>query len=364
MPTPSPPHAMPDRPGVAIVLLNFNGWRDTLACIESLFASSTGFRQIVVADNASRDGSLDALAAGMEDIASRHAARWADWHAGAPLTMARCSRHEVEAGHGRDVGLVLLDNGANLGFAGGNNPALRLALRTPGTAWFWLLNNDTEVRPDTLGALLAACAQRPDVDLWGATVLYHQHPEQVQALGGGAMRRLTAETWHLHAFEPTALDRFRQPACVAEVERHMDYVLGASMFASRAWLERVGLLDDRYFLYCEELDWARRGRQQGLRLGYAPDAVVLHKEGASIGTDPSGGSVLSVFHLLRSRLIFTRLHLGPLLLTVLARALWESLKFLLKRRPAAAGAALRGTLAGLRADLPDRRPAPAANRST
>lgn len=337
---------------LCIVLLNYNGWRDTLACVDSLFASATGFAQLIVCDNASPDGSLEALRRGLAERVQQHAATWQRWHPGAPLALAELDKPAVDAGATSSAGIVLIDNQANIGFARGNNVGLRLALKQPGLHWFWLLNNDTEVRPDTITCLTAAAARRPEVGLWGCTVVYHAHPDTVQALGGGAMNPRTAESRHLGAFTPLSAVRAHDPAFVQGIEREMDYPLGASMLATRGWLDDVGLMGEQYFLYYEELDWALRGRGRHA-VGYAADAWVFHKEGASIGTAPSGGSPFSVFHLHRSRLLFARLRLPHRNLPwVVARSLWQSVKMVLKRQFPQARAATRGLWSGLTSPLP------------
>lgn len=338
-----------DRAAAGIVLLNYCGWRDTLACVASLLASDMAFERLVICDNASPDGSLHRLQAGLQDLLQRHAAALRAWWPEPPSTWLACGTRSMLQ-HERPDGarVALLDTGSNAGFAAGNNAGLRWLLQDATLQWFWLLNNDTEVARDTLRCLMREAHERPHVGLWGATVLYHDAPHQVQALGGGAMRRWSAETWHLGAFQTwQGADRALQQ----HVESRMDYVLGASMFVSRSWLQDVGLLDERYFLYCEELDWALRGRSHH-ELGWAPQAIVRHKEGATIGTDPDGGSPLSVFHLMRSRLIFTRLRLPvwrwPL---VAVGAVRTVARFCVKRRWSLAWSACRGAMAGMRLRL-------------
>ncbi|MCP5277278.1 MAG: glycosyltransferase family 2 protein [Thiobacillus sp.] len=332
--------------GVAIVLLNYNGWRDTLTCIDSLFAMNTPFDQLLVCDNGSTDASLEQLRQGLNQRLPRYAEAWCGWGRTVDLSLAETDRVAIEAGSSCQAPIVLVDNQGNLGFAAGNNVGLRLAQRNNRIGYFWLLNNDTEVRTDALDALCEAAKQRPEVGLWGCTVVYHDRPDVVQALGGGGVNRYTAETHHLRAFLPLTEVR-SDAAFVAEVEAEMAYVLGASMFATRAWLDRVGLLSERYFLYYEELDWAEQARGL-LPLGFAPSCVILHKEGASIGTDPSGGSALSLKHLNRSRLLFAHRFLpGYYMPLVLVNAIKQPIKLMLKGRFKHAYAAFQGILLGL-----------------
>jgi GT2 family glycosyltransferase len=332
---------------VAVVLLNFNGWRDTLACVDSLLNSKCGFRTLVICDNASTDDSMAELRKGLVERQAQIAETWESWWGiKAAASFLELGGQEVEQTDTIRLPIALLNTGANWGFAKGNNFGLRLALKNPQISYFWLLNNDTIVPESTISTLWAECQQRPDLGLVGATVIYHHHPEMVQALCGGALNRRTAETRHVGAFLPVSEVKDSK-AFVGQVESEIDYVLGASMWATRAWVEKVGVLGESYFLYYEEMDWAIRG-QPYFEIGYAPKAIVYHKEGASIGTDPNGGSPFSVFHLFRSKMIFSINHLPKYVLpAVLMSSFVRAAKWVLKGRAKLAVAAVKGIASGL-----------------
>ena len=334
---------------VGVVLLNYGGSADTLACLDSLLVQRQLPSRVVIVDNDSPNGDLLRLRQGLAARAAALESAAVRSPLAAQAALAEDRRQALEASSDPpSAWLSLVDNGDNGGFAAGNNTGLRLLLRDPAITHAWILNNDTLVPEDCLASLLAAAAERPNVGLWGATVLDAPlDGGRVQALGGGGMRPRTAETFHLGAFQsPKSVPR--TPEAVATVESRMAYVLGASLFATRHWLERVGLLGEDYFLYYEELDWAWRGRRLGLTLGYAPAAVVHHKEGATIGTAPGGGSALSVYHLHRSRMIFCRKHLGPLvLLGSTVAAVREAARHALRGRSRLVWPLLRGAWAGL-----------------
>jgi GT2 family glycosyltransferase len=330
---------------VAVVLLNYNGWRDTLACVDSLLQSHSGFRMLVICDNGSPDGSMAELQKGLGERAQVIAKAWERWWPGEVVSPWQAMHaSQIDTAMPGQAAITLIDNGHNWGFAKGNNHGLRWARRDPHIGHFWLLNNDTVVPPETLGALHAAALRRPKVGLLGATVVYHHDPARVQALGGGALNRRTAETRHLGALYPVSQVQ-DTTEFASRIEAELDYVLGASMWATRAWLDKVGLLGEDYFLYYEEMDWAMRGRPF-FELAYVPEAVVFHKEGASIGTDPSGGSPFSVFHLYRSKLIFARKHLpGTWLTSIWWASAVRMAKWALKGRLGLSRAALNGLLA-------------------
>jgi len=252
-------------PLVYIVLLNWNGWRDTRACLDSLEGLSYPNYRVVVVDNASTDGSEARL---------------------------RESHPEV----------TLLQSGANLGFAGGNNVGLRYALGG-GADYVWLLNNDTLVEPDALTHLLARMEEDPEVGLCGSTLVYEGDRETVQAWGGARYNRWLGTVRHLGQGKPRA-----QAVDAPSVERDLDYLVAASTLASRRFLEEVGLLREDYFLYFEELDWAVRAKGR-FRLGYAPKSVVYHKEGSSIGGSDQAKphkSWTADLYALKNRVVFTR----------------------------------------------------------
>ncbi|ADI15956.1 glycosyltransferase family 2 protein [Truepera radiovictrix] len=290
--TPAPPAY----PLVYIVLVNWNGWRDTDACLASLKALDYPNARVVVVDNASTDGSV-------AELQRRH------------------------------PDLTLLPSGANLGFAGGNNVGLRYALEQ-GADYVWLLNNDTLVEPDALTHLVAraqAGAAGLPVGLCGSTLIYESRRDTVQALGGARYNRWWGTVAHIGRHRPREL-----PIDAAAVERQLDYLIGASMLVSRPFLETIGLMQEDYFLYFEELDWAVRARGR-FALAYAPQSVVYHKEGASIGGNDRARAAKSFTadrYALQNRVRFTRrfypyalptvyLGLGVALINRVRRRQWD-----------------------------------------
>lgn len=309
---------------VAVVILNWNGWRDTLACVRSVL-THTHDAQIVVCDNGSTDGSYEHLKAALSSELPPDAL--------CCLQAMEIWPQTVEAR------VVLIQNGANLGFAGGCNVGLRFALARK-HGYFWLLNNDTEIESGALDRLLQRMACDPHIGMCGSRLVYFDTPELVQARGGATYDPTTGVGQHLGVHEPISA-----PEDPQAIEASMDYVVGASMLVSRRFLELVGLMREDYFLYFEELDWATRGRAQGFRLGYAPQSVVRHKEGATIGSSHQGpGSMLSMRYLSRNRLLYTRRfhpqHLGR----VRRRMFFEVLVYAKRRQWSAAKVVLQSLL--------------------
>lgn len=296
----------PRLPEVYIIILNWNGWSDTIECLESVFRLDYANFSVVVCDNDSSDGSMEQIR------------RWAvgDVMAGCanpslqsmtmppvtkPIPYRTLDTPSEAAAVPCNEMLLLIQTGGNLGFAGGNNVGLRYALAQQDCDFVWLLNNDTVVDPNALLAMVERMQQGSDAGICGSTLMYYHEPRAVQALGGSVYNRWTARGGHLGA----ELDCSRTPSR-EWVESRLEYVVGASMLVRRQFIEQVGLMSEAYFLYFEEIDWATRGKGM-FALAYAPNSVVYHKEGASIGTARRAAlqSTTTEYYATRNRILFT-----------------------------------------------------------
>ncbi|MBC3538111.1 glycosyltransferase family 2 protein [Rufibacter sediminis] len=307
-------------PWVSIILLNYKGHQDTMECLESLFKLDYERFSIVVVDNHSPDHSLDYIQQWLQEYEQEKVKEKL------VVTEGRFHFHfdhvkeETLATHSRVKALVTTIQGAeNLGFAGGNNIGIRFAQRTFSPDFVWVLNNDTVVAPDSLSHLV----RKAQLDLqfghrigiWGSKLLYYHQPDTIQAIGGKL---------NLTTFTTRHIDEGQKDSPSAYLENpNQDYVIGASLFVSRAFLDEVGVLSEDYFLYFEELDWVKRGQKLGYALGYVPESRVYHKEGTSIGSSSAGKkkSDLADYHGIRSKIIFfqkfypeKKLHLYAVLL--------------------------------------------------
>jgi len=233
-------------PVVYAIVINFNGWRNTTECLASLYRSDYPALRVLILDNASSDGSRD---------------RIRDWAA---------SELQGVAASGRPVVMALQ---SNLGFAGANNVGLRYLLTREPDAYAWLLNNDTIVAPDALRRMVALAQSDANIGAVGATLLRHDDPERLETAGGG-----TFVEWHgmVQSIRSDAARAAPRPA-----PTRLDFISGTCMLVPRRTVERVGLMDERYFLYAEDVDWGARIRESGLRLAYCAAAEVWHKGGGS-----------------------------------------------------------------------------------
>lgn len=292
---------------LGIVLVNWNRWADTIECLESVLRSTIPVR-IIVVDNASSDNSVEhiiAWANGMQEAVPISAAmsRFSQPGCPKPVPFERMSAADLEKSDAvaRQV-LTLVEAGANLGFAGGNNVGLRLLMADPRVNWFWLLNNDTVIEPTAAEALVRRMSTTHDIGMCGTIVRYYHDPNVVQALNGHSFNMWTGQSQGIGSRQPIS-----KPFDPKRVVDQTDFVVGASLGVSRRFLETIGPMEDRYFLYFEEIDWAARNDGR-FAIGFANAATIFHKEGGSIGSSgvPGARSVGSDYWLTRSRLAFMR----------------------------------------------------------
>lgn len=296
-----------------IILLNWNGWRDTIACLESVFQSRAAPFRVVVCDNNSSDGSLEKIACWAAGEISADVPQDARLRTlvGAtiyPLEHLSITASAIDSGSIRDRGesLVLIDNQDNGGFAAGNNVGLRYALSQTDMSHVWILNNDTLIDPDCLANMQRRLERETTDKVCGSVIHFFDSPETIQAIGGNCF---STRTGVASESEGRFMPEHELKDCRL-IEEKIDYVSGCSILIPRTLLQSVGLLSEDYFLYYEEIDWFTRAGQC-LRPCIAIDAHVYHREGGSIGSPSwkqARPSLLADFHGFRSKHLFMRKH--------------------------------------------------------
>lgn len=317
------------------VIVNYNCARLAIDAALSFFGAGGG--AAIIVDNASPDGS----AAVIETILSGAAGHvCAAPHS--PIDGAEPAFPEIESL--KAGALRLLRAGRNGGFAYGCNLGLRALTAAPGIDRFLLLN------PDALLArgALAAFARRLSDDragLCGGTIVAFDAPHLVQCFAGARLHPALLTGRNIGEG-----DRADEAPERLKVEAKLSYPLGAAIALRRDYLARAGYLDERYFLYYEEADWALAGGPAS-RPVWAPDAIVYHRYGGASKSrkvavgQASDRSPLADYHMTRSRLRFAmkwRPWLAPL---ALAAGLTQSVARLLRGRRANAGAIWRACMA-------------------
>lgn len=276
-------------PNVAVIVLNWNGWKDTLECLSSLEKLDYPNYEMVVVDNGSTDRSEDKIREAYP-------------------------------------GVSLIETGTNLGFAGGNNVGVSYALQH-GADYVWLLNNDTVADESCLARMVELAEADSSVGAVGS-VLYEMHEkDSIQTYGGGRVLLWMGITRYFTSPVP---------------DEDVHYLTGASLLVRREALEDVGFLDDRFFMYWEDTDYGLRLRKAGWKLAVAPEAKLWHKEFAGLGRKSVALDNLFNFSAV---LLFKRHHVFPIV-PVLIGAGGRFLKRLMRGDFQRAAVVVKSTLRG------------------
>ena len=220
--------------------------------------------------------------------------------------------------------LTLLRSPINGGFAYAVNRGLQVLLPIPEIDLFWVLNPDCVVHPQT-AQIYMEHGKLGDFSLMGGRTIYYERPDQIQTQGGHVNRWTATCAQNGYGLSPNDT-----PMPTGD---EIDFITGANMVASRRFIEQSGLMIEDYFLYYEEVDWAfRRG---SLPLLIAPDALVYHHGGTSIGTGSTlrRPSPFANYFNYRNRMIFARRHFPGRMPFVYIYALAKAAQLLLKGAP-------------------------------
>lgn len=233
----------------------------------------------------------------------------------------------------------------NLGYAGGINAWLHQLWRIAGWKGIWILNPDTEPEEHALAALVER-AEMGKKGMVGSTILDGDKPGHVRFRGGLHWQRFPARSIAIGLGE-----RLDAPHDISAIETAMDSPSGASMYVTRLCVERIGPMDESYFLFFEDLDWGVRAKKLGL--GYASDSVVAHKRGTTTGSarGPAAIPRLSVYLQHRNGIHFVRRHFPWALPARIAISLLYAARFLMCRAPNNFLAVIEGVFAGLKGEI-------------
>lgn len=242
------------RPTIGVILVNFNNEHYTLPCLESLTQVNYPNLDTIVVDNGSKPESVQAIRDAYPDV-------------------------------------TLIDLGENRGFTGGNNAGIRRALDN-GDDYIILLNNDTTVAPDMFDILIDVMEKDPSIGVTGPTIYYHDHPDMIWSIAG-------AIDWKHGRSSMIGLNE-TDNGQFGHSPREADFITGCALMVRREVWEKVGLLDDDFFIYYEETEWCVRAGRAGYKICYVPQAKMWHK----ISIEARAASPWAYYYMTRNRFLF------------------------------------------------------------
>lgn len=187
--------------------------------------------------------------------------------------------------------LIYIRSAENLGFAGGNNLGIKEASGT----YLLLLNNDTEITSGLLDELSGELERNPAIGLISPLLLYYDSPDTIQYAGFTEMNYITCRNAGIGSME-------QNKGQYDNDSRETGFCHGAAMMCRRADLETVGLMEEQFFLYYEELDWCEKFKRAGKKIWFTGRTKVFHKESISVGKESS----IKTYFMTRNRMLYIR----------------------------------------------------------
>lgn len=278
---------------VYLIVLNYNGWIDTIECLKSLLNINYPNYRIIIVDNCSIDDSIKKIG---------------DWVSSTGQKKDRIKYKEYydyEIDNNclcTDELVILLKSSSNRGYSAGNNLGIKFALLQENLDYVWILNNDVVVDSSSLEKLIRkANSTNSKIAFWGSRVMFYYEPTIIQSLGG-----IYNYKWGNSKQVGYGL---KVNDYVSDEEyKSINYVPGCAVLASKKVIHEVGLLNEDFFLFYEEIDWALRAKNKGYEIGFCYDSIVYHKDGSStkLKKQDKQPSAFADFHITKSRMILTK----------------------------------------------------------
>jgi GT2 family glycosyltransferase len=293
-------------PKVAIIVLNWNGWRDTIECLESLQRITYPNYQVIVVDNGSTDGSVEkikAWARGEIPVVSKFfeydsttkPVQWVEYDHSQAKVGGIVEEEAKLCSLPSNRRLVIILNKDNLGFAAGNNVAIRYALQR-GYPYISLLNNDTVVDPAWLTILVSTLQAKPSIGAVGPKIVYKEMPRDV---------------WFAGMKVIVPLGRVRHITFKEEKNRNLSGIkptdaLTGCAFVAKSEVFKENLFDEDYFLVYEDVDFFWKMKRKGIVLAVNLDSKVYHSRGSSFSRLSNTKQHRYTYYYAKNRLLFVK----------------------------------------------------------
>lgn len=320
--------------GISIIILNWNGWRDTIECLESLYKINYSNYNVILLDNGSEDSSLEEIRIYLDGGTKIESDLVQYTTENKPIKVLEYTNKEADHGGGRESEiadlpshnkLILIKNDKNYGFAEGNNIGIKYALRALDPEYVLLLNNDTVVDIDFLSGLVSAAESSDEIGFAGPKIYYYDFQGRKDVLSVAGIE-LIMNKGSFHRIGAMEVDRGQYDQL-----RQVDYLEGSCLLIKREVLDKIGLFNSNYFAYWEETDLCLRGVKAGYRSVYVPSSKIWHKVSAS------SVGLTKLYYMTRNRLWFMRdnassTEIAYFLMYFFTYQFWLSIGIYLRRR--------------------------------
>lgn len=265
-----------------VVILNWNNAPDTVECIKSVLTDDT---YIAILDNNSTDDSVIVMKGLLEKMS---------------VGVAVIDAADINRLYELTEKVVVIRSDKNLGFAKGVNVVLREALKNASIEYTWLLNNDAIAKENALQEMKKVIRRDEKIAFSGSLVMDYYDRDLVQCCGVKYYKFFGVSKLLLKNARWSGVDKASLPL------NEIDYLNGASILVKMDVVRKIGLLDERFFLYSEEHDWQYRAEKAGYRNELAVNSVVYHKGSMSTNAE----KFRFFYYYNKSAVIFSRTHYG------------------------------------------------------
>jgi GT2 family glycosyltransferase len=300
-----------DYPRVSIILLNWNGWKDTIECLESLYRINYPNYDVIVIDNDSKDESIEKIKKYCNGNIKINSKFFKYSKENKPIEVfelledeARNNKFLKKEGYEKlnpNKRMILIKNKDNYGFAEGNNVGIKFALDVLNPKYVLLLNNDTVVDKDFLIEMVKVEESDEKIGVVGPKVYLYSEPNKFQTAGIKIRKNMpnVVNIWSYNMIGYGEIDNGQY-----DVTKEVDSLVGCCILVKTKAINEFGLLDEKFFLYHEESDWLYRISKKYL-MYYSPFSKIWHKYSAS-----SGGefSPTVVYYPTRNSILFAKKH--------------------------------------------------------
>jgi GT2 family glycosyltransferase len=317
---------------VYVIIVNYNKFEDTIECLESVLKSNYPDFQIFVIDNSSNELSIDHISNWIgnnnnnKDINTNFKNLvYPLEHK--PVSHTIVSESEFPKKDELYEDKITIIRAKNNGYAAANNIVLNYLIKNGAdSSLIWMLNNDTVVNKDTLSNLAGFyLLNKNGKYILGSKLKYYYNPDIIQAIAGSYNKWLGMNSHVGDGKKDSGQYDNYKPV-------KMDYIVGASIFLPKLFLEEAGVMSEEYFLYFEEMDWMQRGIKYGFEMAIVPNAVVYHKDGSSIigNKDQKRDTSTAEYYYVTNRVRFIKKWFPYCLITVMFGVAWALLKRLIQ----------------------------------
>lgn len=290
---------------VYIILVNYKKYKDTIECLESIYNNGYSNFDVLLVDNSPEDDSHENIEKWLHNEYGNVESSFPDLVYplnNKQISYLKISEDEIANSKERFDSQFILVRAVNRGFAAANNIALKYLINNgEENSFIWILNNDTVIDKECLTHLTDFYSDKKDFNvLVGGKLMHYYNGQHIQAIAADYNKFLAA-THHIGDGE---LDHGQYDSYKMKTT---NYIVGASMFLPMSYLKKVGLLNEEYFLFYEELDWKRRSEKLNLGFDIEHKAIIYHKESESIkGSGAASNMDVADYYSIISRLRFTR----------------------------------------------------------